>query len=768
MRKHIGKRTAFIASFALLVFYSAADIWLDSWVFRPLSYQVDASTLNFQYRARNLAATILKPDSHFQTTLAPLRNDTPHPDVVLVNIDSDLIAQENTWPLPRRVHTALFNKLATYQPKVLAVDLLFEVPQTPWVLEAIGERLHDNPDPMLISLYRDVDHDLQMKRALQQHQGKYVLISVFAKHSEATDEAQRNRLASNLFQQIQTTNFNVRGTGEALLFPYQRILGIRQSVLPFRLKAGGEGYAWVNYGRYGTADQSPLFHRMQTKEQPPRSYYLPNFATETVRVYEGATAYSLEIDAGRAQQLKIGNRVVRTDPAGEMLINFYGRKTVSRLPIIKGSDLLHDRIAASQIKNKIVIYGTDSNLMHDYLRTPVGEVWGTEVIATEVSNILNGDYFYRPAWALWLELTLFVALGGVAFVTAHRLKPLYSFATMLALLGLTALIVGTLFVQRGEVVSVTLPASFLLLVYFQNAIMRFVHEERDKRLLKNALGLYLSPQLTEQVVDNPKLLTLEGSAKELTVLFSDIRDFTSLAETMAPEELTSFLHQYFSPMTDIVFETGGTLDKYIGDAIMAFWGAPIPSDDHAVRACDAALRMLDKLDDLRGEWAKAGYPSVDIGIGISTGLMRVGNMGSDRRLSYTVMGDHVNLGSRLEGLTKYYGVRLVVADTTWGKVKHQFYGRELDLVKVKGKQQAVPIYEIIGRGDSPEQVDLDVWAQGITAYRRQDWGTAEQAFKQWQDKMNDPVAAGYLDSIKAFRLQAPPTEWDGVRVMETK
>jgi adenylate cyclase len=282
--------------------------------------------------------------------------------------------------------------------------------------------------------------------------------------------------------------------------------------------------------------------------------------------------------------------------------------------------------------------------------------------------------------------------------------------------------------------------------------------------------LYLSPQLTEQVANNPALLSLQGAEKDLTVLFSDIREFTRISEAMSPEQLTAFLHQYLSPMTDIVFDAGGTLDKYIGDAVMAFWGAPLEQSDHAERACEAALRMLERLDILRRGWAAASLPHIDIGIGINTGPMRVGNMGSDRRLSYTVMGDNVNLASRLEGLTKHYGVPLIVSQSTWDRVERHFYARELDHVRVKGKDTPIRIYEILGRGRPPQDLyaALNIWDQGLEAFRSRQWDAAEAAFRRWRAQSADTPSQLYLDWIAECRRNPPSDDWQAISIMTSK
>jgi adenylate cyclase len=436
---------------------------------------------------------------------------------------------------------------------------------------------------------------------------------------------------------------------------------------------------------------------------------------------------------------------------------------------VRAQDLLEGKVDAAALAGKLVVFGTDLLLLQDYHVTPVGRIWGTEILATEISNLLQGDSLRRPAWAAWAEAALMLSAFAVVLATTLRLRPAVALAAALAAVAALALVVGWFYVARGLSLSLVVPASLAAATFLQASLMRYVIEERRKRTLHTALSLYLSPELTRQVSENPALLSLDGKAIELTVLFSDIRGFTSISETMTPEGLTSFLHEYLTPMTDAVFETGGTLDKYIGDAVMAFWGAPLDEPDHAGKGCEAALRMLERLATLQAGWRSRGLPPIEIGVGLNTGPMRVGNMGSDKRLSYTVMGDNVNLGSRLEGLTKHYGVRLIVSGATWEKVAGRFHGRQLDLVKVKGKDQAVPIHEIAGRGDAPPELAAAhaVWAAARAAYLARDWDVAEAGFRAWAER-GDATARHYLEAIAEFRAAPPPPGWEGVTKMETK
>ena len=769
MFKFITKNPIPLVSTLILIIYLGLYIFAETWVYRTLPYSAKVTTIDFNNDTRKIFGTILKPDSYYQTALMALRNDKPHPDIVLLNLDATLIAEQKTWPLARKVHADILARLASMQPRAVLIDTIFQWPQAPWVLESLSTKIDKMPSQTYSELIRELNFDSQLKRALAKLD--YILIYILARAHEFSNEQERKLFVANMARMAPRAKVHIEGQGELEVFPHQRISGIRTSILPLQLRAKGQGFAWANPDRYGTVGSVPLFHRLQTTGDKPKSYYLMNAISEAARVYLQEDSYKLNISEGKARKFSIGDNVIFTDPAGEMQINFYNRQKTSGIPLVRAHDLINGKIDPSMIKDKLIVFGSDTNLQHDFHDSPVGPIWGTELVGYAISNILNSDNFYKPVWALWFEIPVLIVLFIIVLLAVSRLKPLQALAIVLSLVSLILLYVGILFVQWGMTFSMIVPVSFLIILYAQSTTMRFVIDERQKRLYKNALGLYLSPQLTEQVSENPALLSLDGAEEELTVLFSDIRGFTTISESMEAEALTSFLHEYFSPMTDIVFDTDGTLDKYIGDAIMAFWGAPLPQQDHAARATDAALIMLQRLDELREGWLEKGLPSIQIGIGLNSGPMRVGNMGSDRRLSYTVMGDNVNLGSRLEGLTKYYGVRLILSDTTWQAVKHQFYGRELDRVVVKGKDEAVPIHEVMGRGTPPAQLaqDLADWQHALASYRDRDWDAAEPIFKYWYEHYNHNLTANmYLKLIAEYRVSPPPDDWQAVSVMTTK
>jgi adenylate cyclase len=340
--------------------------------------------------------------------------------------------------------------------------------------------------------------------------------------------------------------------------------------------------------------------------------------------------------------------------------------------------------------NKIVMVGAfSSGMAADQKTTPLGLMFGIEILANALNTIIMDNFLIAvPYWVDILILAVLVFI--VAFMTSRL-------STILSLFGTMVLIVGFFFATtlifdyKATLVNFTSPTLGMIFSFLAIVVYRAMTEERDKKAIRETFGKYLSPKVVDQLVENPP--ELGGVDKDLTVLFSDIRSFTTLSESMSPQELVNHLNTYLTAMTDVIMEYGGYLDKYVGDEVMCFWGAPLPQPDHAVRACKCALRQMQKLRELNDAWPEA--IRINIGIGLNSGIMTVGNMGSPTRMNYTLMGDNVNLGARLEGTNKEYGTNIIISEFTYGLVKDHFLVRELDNIRVKGKNKPVLIYELV-------------------------------------------------------------------------
>ncbi len=311
-------------------------------------------------------------------------------------------------------------------------------------------------------------------------------------------------------------------------------------------------------------------------------------------------------------------------------------------------------------------------------------------------------------------------------------------------------------------------------IFMLVTLYKYFSEERDKKMIRGAFQHYLNPAVISTLIENPSLLKLGGEKKTLTVFFSDVRGFTTISESLSPEKLTSVLNEYFTPMTKVVLDSNGLLDKYIGDAIMAVWGAPITLLDHADRALDASLEMLEILKILQAKWKADGLPHLDIGIGINTGEMVVGNMGSDQRFDYTVLGDSVNLGSRLEGITKNYGIRLICSQFTKESVLNpdKYIFRELDFIRVKGKNEPIKIYEVMEQNPETKNLMKSVakeFEEGLAFYKKGDWDNAFAKFQKVLElRPEDGPAKVFVSRCEYLKTAELDHPWDGIWTYKTK
>ncbi|MCX7169047.1 MAG: adenylate/guanylate cyclase domain-containing protein, partial [Proteobacteria bacterium] len=471
----------------------------------------------------------------------------------------------------------------------------------------------------------------------------------------------------------------------------------------------------------------------------------------------------------RLEWLDVGNVRVPVDENAATLIPFRGYEGSFRYYSI--ADVLADRIKPEQLKGRIVLIGTTAPGLKDQRATPVGEAYsGVEMHANLIAGMLDDNIKLKPGFVQGVDLLVLVVAGGVMVF----LLPLLSAfrASLVAMLVLLFVLgVNFAFWQNNLVLPVAAGLLLVFTLYALNMSWGYFVESRSKRQFTELFGQYVPPELVDEMAKNPEGYSMEGRKAELTVLFSDIRGFTTISEGLQPDQLAALMNEYLGAMTQVVRHQRGTLDKYIGDAIMAFWGAPMSDAEHARHAVLTALEMQTELKVLNKTLVAKGWPELKIGVGVNTGTMTVGDMGSRVRKSYTVMGDAVNLGSRLEGITKQYGVGIIVGETTRELLKQSFVFRELDRVRVKGKAEPIGIYEplgVAGEVDKAVLEELKLWNQALRYYRAQDWDQAEVALLNLSR-----LAPGYLYDLYAkrigqYRKQAPGEGWDGVTTFETK
>jgi len=424
------------------------------------------------------------------------------------------------------------------------------------------------------------------------------------------------------------------------------------------------------------------------------------------------------------------------------------------------------------LKNKILVLGATAIGIYDLRVTPFeSNMPGPETHLNVIDNLLRRDFLRTiPDEPRWMIITLI----GIGLILSYALAHMGAVTGLL----LTAGVLGSVIAfdrfylfQQGIVVTIVLPLFLIFVLFLVMTFYKYFSEERGKKELRTTFQKYVSPAIVEEILSDPTNIQLGGRKAHVTIFFSDVRGFTTISEKLDPQALSDLLNSYLTPMTDLVFKNRGTLDKYMGDAIMAFFGAPIGYKDHAKWACRCALQHLVKLKELQAEYERKGLPQIDIGIGLNTGDVSVGNMGSETVRSYTVMGDAVNLASRLEGITKQYGVRVIISEFTYQEVKDSFICREVDWVRVKGKVLPVKIYELIAEQKVPSTTEEVIkWFQeGYNHYHNKNWeGALENFNKAIGIDPNDSVTKLYIERCEDYRMTPPPEDWDGVFVMKTK
>lgn len=464
---------------------------------------------------------------------------------------------------------------------------------------------------------------------------------------------------------------------------------------------------------------------------------------------------------------------VPLDPwrSGTVLVNHLGPYTA--YPRVSVADVLEGTAPKDRIAGRIVLVGVTAIGTYDQRVSPFdSSLPGVFIQAALTDQLLTGRFIERPNWLLFFELLALLGLGALVGLVLPRLRGgLAIVLFIVAGVAGWALVDGAAFAFAHLDVFTLTPIGTFLGLTLSGAVFQWLVVDQEKRQVRRAFQHYLAPSVLETVLRDPKKLALEPGKAELTVLFSDIRGFTTISERLPAEELATVLNEYLTPMTHIVFRNGGTLDKYMGDAIMAFWGDPVPQEDHALRACRTALEMQAEVDRLSRVFTERGWPALSAGVGINTGTMSVGNFGSDVLFDYTVMGDAVNLASRLEGANKQYGSRVIVSEFTEAQVRGRVVVRELDSVRVKGKQAPVRIYELLALG-APSEADrawLEAFAEGLARYKAQAW---EEAISRFQDclarRPEDPAAQMYVARCREMQQTPPGADWDGVYTFTRK
>jgi adenylate cyclase len=683
--------------------------------------------------------------------------------VVIVDIDEKSLAEVGRWPWGRQHVGEMVRKLIDdYHVSVVGFDVVFAEPDESSglkVLEKIGrQELKEDAgfQKSLGQLRHKLDYDQRFADILS---GRPVVLGYY--FSSMSDAQIGGLLPPPVFsadklQGLDEQFINWKGYGANL------------PVFQKAAMSGGHFNPLVDFD--GVSRRVPLLVGYENN-------LYESLSLAMVRTLFGQAALRLGQPAAGAPvewlEVVTPNAVlsIPVDENVAALIPYRGGERSFRY--LSAVDVLKGRIPLADLQGKMVLVGTTAPGLNDLRATPVGGTYpGVEIHANLIAGMLDGNIKEKPGFVMAIEVLHILLLGGLLALILPALSPLRS--TLLTVVVLLASAGFNFWLWQSANLVIPLASGGVLviaLLYALNMSWGYFVETRSKRQFTELFGQYVPPELVDEMAKNPESYTMDGRNEELTVLFSDVRSFTTISEGLDPQELTRLMNEYLGVMTEVVRRHRGTLDKYIGDAIMAFWGAPVSDPNHATNAVLTALSMQKDLQQLAEPFKARGWPELHIGVGVNTGVMTVGDMGSPVRKSYTVMGDAVNLGSRLEGITKEYGVGVVVGEQTRAKAQGILF-RELDRVRVKGKDEPISIHEplgLINQISAGVQDEMHCWENALRLYRTQDWDAAEAQLKQLAaDSPDCHLYALYLERINYLRINPPGEAWDGVTTFKTK
>lgn len=679
----------------------------------------------------------------------------PTSPVAIVDIDDKSLQAEGRWPWPRSKLAELTSRLQEEGAVVVAMDMMFP------------EKENDIADLIAQELEKRKLNIPAVDAAIKQIQPEFDNDAKFA-----NSLLQKDIVLGMTFLPRPDTSGLLPPPIMTLTTPEEKSLGIINSEGYLSnisvIQSAGKNAGFINV----YADPDGVIRRVPVIMRYQDGIY-PSLAFAAVKLYLLSNMKLITAQYNKSLQLEgiqLGDHIIPTDAQGQMLIPFRGRSY--SFPYYSAVDVFQKKLPNNALAGKIVFLGTSATGLGDIRATAVQSAFpGVEIQATIADGILENHFSYRPAWTAGAEIFITVCLGIILIFLFPYLGPrsLLILATVIPILLMYAN--SWLWEKTGLIIFVLIPILLTLLLAAMNTVYGYLFESRRRERLKEMFGQYVPSKHIDNMLKESGNFGLLGDDREMTVLFADIRNFTSISEPMSATELKDMLNQFFTPMTEIIFNFQGTIDKYIGDLIMAFWGAPMTDKLHAEHALGAALDMQVAVDKLKPIFKERGWAEVNIGIGLNSGVMSVGDMGSQFRRNYTVLGDAVNLGSRVESLTKYYGVKIMTTENTI-KDQTKYIFRILDRVKVKGKKLGVAIYEVVAReAEASEELKEEIKKSDRAAnlYFDQKWDEAEKLFNELHKANPDvKIYKLYLERIAAFKEAPPPAEWDGVYVHATK
>jgi len=721
---------------------------------------------------------------------------SPDPRIVIVEIDQKAQETLGRWPFSRKYFAQMLDVLREDGARTVGFDVTFSKPdESAKPIRDLREQLEaqqkagESVDPRVIAELTRIEGqynvDQQFADSIRRF-GRVVLGNFFfmsPQEAATLDKATIERYAQIIgdfpFPQARSAKSAQGQQSYVRMMDNYDELGLAPVAAEANLKIlsdalatahGGTGFFNVFADPDGVVRKGILAMPFGLATKKSDWDLFASLDVQIVRSYLDLSndRIILNFGANGIESIEFGSSdVIQPDDVGRVNINFRG--PARTFPYVSIADVVNKKFAPGTFKDKIVLVGASAVGIADLRTTPFSafNYPGVEIHANIVDNILNQRFLERDTREFLLDL-LFIFLFGLPLgLWLATAQPGFLPATLLLWFPFGAFVQWSF--DRGWLLNATLPALTLLTNTLAVALYRVLIEEKEKRRVRGAFQQYVSPEVIRRVLTRPE--SVAPRKQEITILFSDIRGFTSISEKLDAQALADLLNQYLTEMTRIIFRNQGTLDKYIGDAVMAFWGAPFEDTAQASHAARAAFEMLQKLEELQRIWAPKGLPRLDIGVGINKGVASVGNMGSNLRYGYTALGDSVNLASRLEGLNKEYGTRVLLSDFAFkdARVPEYLY-REVDIIRVKGKEQPVIIHELAGLRESKDlQEKVELYGRARAFYKRRDWRQASGLFSQllqrWPDDGPGRILAGRCEE---YLLEEPEPQWDGVHVMKHK
>jgi adenylate cyclase len=676
--------------------------------------------------------------------------------IVILDIDEKSLAQEGHWPWRRDKLAYLMDMVFDYYgAKIVGFDVVFSEPDISGGMDALDKLAKTTlqKDNHFLSEIEKIRPELSFddKFAASLKNRPIVMGYFLSHHEEANNEL---GLLPQSLAAIEKHDFS------ELLFKASSYVG-NLAQLQSATHLGG-------YLNNSNVDEDGVYRRLPVITQYKNQLY-STLSLSILQKIMGVSSVEFitsdDYGDNRLEAISVGGLNVPVDAMGNLLVPFRGRQ--GSFPYISATDVLNGVVDVSKLKDKIVIVGTSAAGLLDLRSTPVQNIYaGVEVHANILSSLLDQSVKSRPTYIVAAEMIELVVLFIFTMIIFPRLGAISS-VVMFFFIGFL-IVIANFYVWQNQNLDTHLatPLVFWALLYGLQLFFGFFFESRRKKQLGNIFGQYIPNELVEEMSKSDDEFSLKGENRIMTVFFSDVRGFTTISEEIEnPQDLCDLINDILTPVTHVIHDHKGTIDKYIGDAIMAFWGAPVKNTRHAYHAVKAALDVVESLKGINTRFKLKGWPQVDLGIGLNTGAMVVGNMGSQFRIAYTVMGDTVNLGSRLEGLTKQYGVKIIVSESTV-EAAPEFAYRELDCVRVKGKNKPITIYEPIAELEEitvQQQTGLDLVHQALICYREQCWDKSIALFQQLSDlNSEDKLCKIYLGRIAHYRENPPEANWDGV------